>query len=350
MGNLCVTDKLDERSFGLCPGPGAEDEGSIGMSLRKFDSKYEVDYVNTLGIGAFSQVFLCNLKDSPDETYAVKIINIDAEARGPLQMIYSEIKILQKLGNHPNIMHLDDVYNEVVDEDRREIRMVLELCEGGDLLDRVHAKGFYEEADAIVLVSNIVEAVAYIHSKGIMHRDLKPENVLLTSHESDTDIKISDFGLAKMCKNYPMELPRSRSLCGSDLYLAPEVIQQQEYGREVDIWAVGVVTYGMLCGSLPFLDSDLKKVYHQIVTGQLKFGEPQWTTVSGNARHFIRSVMQLDSAERLTAAEALEHPWLTGDGTAMPGQSFKTNGPTTKVVSPDSSFRSEGSEQPNGFC
>lgn len=320
MGNLCVTDQLDKPFEGspsgsFCPGPGLSDGRPLGSTSGKsFDSKYEADSTETIGIGAFSQVFLCWRKDDPDCTYALKLIDIDAEAKGPLKMIYEEIKIMQVLGSHPSIMHLEDVYNEL-NEDRREIRMVLELCEGGDLLDRVHKKGFYPEDEAILLVSNVLRAITYIHSKGIMHRDVKPENVLLTSFESDTDVKISDFGLAKIEKNFPRVLPRSRSLCGSDLYLAPEVIKQQEYGREVDVWAVGVVTYGMLCGSLPFLHSDLQKVYAWIIAGDLKFSEKQWANVSNNARHFIRSLMEVECIERLTAEEALDHPWLNGEGT-----------------------------------
>merc|ERR1711998_685258 len=95
------------------------------------------------------------------------------------------------------------------------------------------------------LAFNLVDAVAYIHSKGIMHRDLKPENILLVSKHSDTDIKISDLGLAKMSKDFPNRLPRATSICGSDYYLAPEVLKQEEYGREVDIWATGVITYSL---------------------------------------------------------------------------------------------------------
>merc|ERR1712224_1073625 len=117
--------------------------------------------------------------------------------------------------------------------------------------------GYYPEMEGKVVVSNLVEAVAYIHSKGIMHRDLKPENILLVSKDSDTDIKISDFGLAKVSKDFPNRLPRSASICGSDFYLAPEVVRQEEYGREVDIWSAGVVAYVVLSGSLPFFHNVL---------------------------------------------------------------------------------------------
>merc|ERR1711971_59203 len=124
-----------------------------------------------------------------------------------------------------------------------------------------------------VLIRNLLSALAFIHNKGIMHRDLKPENILLASKVSNTDIKISDFGLAKISKDYPRRLPRSHSICGSDFYLAPEVIKQEEYGREIDVRSVGVVCYVILSGSLPFFHNVLHKLYRQIVERDLSFPE-----------------------------------------------------------------------------
>merc|ERR1712224_850768 len=153
--------------------------------------------------------------------------------------------------------------------------------------------GYYPEMEGKVVVSNLVEAVAYIHSKGIMHRDLKPENILLVSKNSDTDIKISDFGLAKISKDFPHRLPRSESICGSDFYLAPEVIRQEEYGREIDIWAVGVITYALLSGSLPFFRDLLHKLYRQIMERDVSFPESKWSKVSMGAQDFILRLLQV---------------------------------------------------------
>merc|ERR1719181_2022992 len=143
-----------------------------------------------------------------------------------------------------------------------------------------------------------------------MHRDLKPENILLVSKTNDTDIKISDFGLAKMSKDFPHRLPRSHSICGSDFYLAPEVVKQEEYGREIDIWSVGVITYVLLNGSLPFFHNVLHKLYRQIVERDLSFPEPQWSKVSKGAQDFILRLLQIRAGDRLTAEQALNHPWL----------------------------------------
>merc|ERR1712110_1347788 len=130
------------------------------------------------------------------------------------------------------------------------------------------------------------------------HRDLKPENILLVSKASDTEIQISDFGLAKRSTNG--RYPRSRSICGSDFYLAPEVISNLEYGQEVDMWAIGIITYVVLCGSVPFYDGALHELYKKILECWLSFSEDSWKDVSDDAQDFITSILQFDAASRLT--------------------------------------------------
>merc|ERR1719378_726132 len=169
--------------------------------------------------------------------------------------------------------------------------------------------------EAKLLIKNLLEAVSFIHSKGIMHRDLKPENILLASKVSNTDIKISDFGLAKISNDYPRRLPRSHSICGSDFYLAPEVIKQEEYGREIDIWALGVIAYVVMSGSLPFFHNVLHKLYRQIVERDLSFPEQAWRSVSKGAQDFILRLLQVRAGDRLNAEQAQNHPWLRGAGT-----------------------------------
>merc|ERR1712137_262338 len=165
---------------------------------------------------------------------------------------------------------------------------------------------------------NLLQGVTYVHTKGIMHRDLKPENILLASKVSHTDVKISDFGLAKLSRNFPERLPRATSICGSDFYLAPEVIRQEEYGREIDIWALGVIAYVLLSGSLPFFHNILHKLYRQIVERDLSFPEQAWKNVSKGALDFILRLLQVRAGGRLTADQALSHPWLrTANGASF---------------------------------
>mmetsp|Transcript_83257 Transcript_83257/g.156683 ORF Transcript_83257/g.156683 Transcript_83257/m.156683 type:complete len:412 (+) Transcript_83257:64-1299(+) len=280
-----------------------------------FEETYEVDEVNYIGTGKFSVVHLCWRRAQPEKRYALKVINTRAGDVASENRIKEEINILQLLGNHPNIVTLIDVDESLPNC----IRIVMELCEGGELYDRIQQKAYYPEQEAKACVRNLLDATAYIHSRGIMHRDLKPENILLASKVSNTEVKISDFGLAKISKDFPRRLPRSHSICGSDFYLAPEVIKQEEYGREIDIWAIGVITYVLLSGSLPFFHQVLHKLYRQIVERDLSFPEQAWKNVSKGALDFILRILQVRPGDRLTADQCLGHPWLRNISS---GQSF----------------------------
>jgi len=290
-------------SIALCP-------TDVFYNDDAFDENYEVDEANYIGTGKFSVVHLCWRKYQPEKRYALKVIQTRADDHQSLTRIFEEINILRVLGNHPAIIQLVDMDESVANS----IRLVLELCEGGELYDRIQQKQFYAEQEAKVLIKNLLEAVNFIHSKGIMHRDLKPENILLASKVSNTDIKISDFGLAKISKDFPRRLPRSHSICGSDFYLAPEVIKQEEYGREIDIWSIGVVSYVVLSGSLPFFHNVLHKLYRQIVERDLSFPEQAWKSVAKGAQDFILRLLQVRPGDRLTAEQSFSHPWLRGAG------------------------------------
>jgi len=300
---------MGNKLVAFCPTDFLEDES--------FDTIYEVDESNYIGRGKFAEVYLCWRRNAPEKRYALKDINTRLGDMASINRIKEEIHILQVLGNHRALVSLIDK-----DETAIKIRLVLELCEGGELYDRIQQKQYYPEHEAKVACYNLLEACQYIHNKGIMHRDLKPENILLASKVSNTDIKISDFGLAKISRDYPRRLPRSHSICGSDFYLAPEVIKQEEYGREIDIWAIGVITYVLLSGSLPFFHNVLHKLYRQIVERDLNFPESAWKNVSKGALDFILRLLQVRAGDRLTADQALSHPWLRGTGGGASFSSF----------------------------
>mmetsp|Transcript_11219 Transcript_11219/g.25584 ORF Transcript_11219/g.25584 Transcript_11219/m.25584 type:complete len:292 (+) Transcript_11219:54-929(+) len=269
-----------------------------------FDELYGTDG-QVIGTGKFSEVQMCYLRSNPDKRYALKVINPMADETAPLKQVQDEINILQMLTGHPNIVELIDV-----DQQPHCIRLVLDLCEGGELYDKVQAKGYYQESEAKECIRGLLEAVAFFHGKGVMHRDLKPENILLVSTENDTDVKVSDFGLAKVSYDFPRKLPRANSTCGSDFYLAPEVIKQEEYGREVDVWACGVITYVVMSGTLPFYNQTLHKLYRQIVERDISFPSKPWATASKGAQDFVLRLLHVRAGERLTATQALSHPWL----------------------------------------
>lgn len=319
-----------------------EDEG--------FDNIYTVDESNYIGTGKFAVVHLCWKKNQPDRRFALKVINTKVGDAASVNRIREEISILQVIGNdRTGLVGLVDV-----DESKPgSIRLVLELCEGGELYDRIQQKQYYPEQEAKACCRNLLEACAYIHGRGIMHRDLKPENILLTSKVNNTDVKISDFGLARISRDYPRRLPRSHSICGSDFYLAPEVIKQEEYGREIDIWALGVITYVILSGSLPFFHNVLHKLYRQIVERDLSFPEAAWKNVSKGALDFILRLLQVRAGDRLTADQALSHPWLRSSSSAS-FSSFDQSNPVSRTNSHLNNYNAQygdnlqrGSSQPH---
>jgi calcium/calmodulin-dependent protein kinase I len=317
----------------LCP-------TDVFYSDDSFDENYEVDEANYIGTGKFSVVHLCWRKYQPEKRYALKVISTRPDDHQSAARIFEEINILRVLGNHPAIIQLVDMDESI----QNTIRLVLELCEGGELYDRIQQKQFYPEQEAKLLIKNLLEAVAFIHSKGIMHRDLKPENILLASKVSNTDIKISDFGLAKISKDYPRRLPRSHSICGSDFYLAPEVIKQEEYGREIDIWSIGVVSYVILSGSLPFFHNVLHKLYRQIVERDLSFPEQAWRSVAKGAQDFILRLLQVRPGDRLSADSSMSHPWLRGASTKE--GSFGSNWSGENAMPGNPNFYNQASNAP----
>lgn len=322
MGNRCAA---------LCPTDVFQEQA--------FDDQYQIDEGKYLGTGKFAVVHLCWRRSQPESRFALKVINTRVGDTASLNRIREEIEICTVLGVHPSLVSLIDVDETMPGS----IRLVLELCEGGELYDRIQQKQYYAENEAKVCCRNLLCGVAYIHSKGVMHRDLKPENILLASKVSNVDIKISDFGLAKMSRDFPRRLPRSHSICGSDFYLAPEVIKQEEYGREIDVWAVGIITYVLLSGSLPFFHNVLHKLYRQIVERDMSFPEQAWRNVSKGALDFILRLLQVRAGDRLTAEQALTHPWLRGasSGGGSSFGSFDWPG-STAAVQRDQSYGSSG--------
>lgn len=266
---------------------------------------YDVEESKSLGDGRFSKVYLCWRKALPSKKYAMKVIDTTGPGAASRSQVEEEIFILRMLGDSAGIVRCIEA-----DMTGDTIRIVLDLCVGGELYDAIRAKHHYTEHEARTTVHRILTGVAYVHSKGVMHRDLKPENILLIDRQRCTEVKISDFGLARAAKDYPRKLPRATTICGSDFYLAPELIMQQEYGREIDVWAVGVITYVILCGSLPFFDNVLHKLYRQIVERDLRFSEQPWKAVSKGAQDFIVRTLQVRPGERISAGDALSHMWI----------------------------------------
>jgi len=276
--------------------PANEEETKVKRTPTVED-KYELKDV--LGTGAFSQVRLAESKED-GQMHAVKIIDKKA-LRGKEDSLENEIRVLKRL-DHKNVVKLLEAY-----ESRQCVYLVMELVTGGELFDRIVEKGSYSEKDAADLIKQVLSAVAYMHEEGVVHRDLKPENLLYYSPDADSKIMISDFGLSKMEESGVMA-----TACGTPGYVAPEVLAQKPYGKAVDVWSIGVISYILLCGYPPFYDENDANLFAQILKGEFEFDSPYWDDISEEAKDFIRSLMCVNVENRLTCHTALEHSWITG--------------------------------------
>ncbi|XP_039299072.1 calcium/calmodulin-dependent protein kinase type 1 isoform X5 [Nilaparvata lugens] len=254
-----------------------------------------------LGTGAFSEVRLAESKEHEGQMFAVKIIDKKA-LKGKEDSLENEIKVLRRL-THPNIVQLLETF-----EDKHKVYLVMELVTGGELFDRIVEKGSYTEKDASDLIRQVLEAVDYMHEQGVVHRDLKPENLLYYSPDEDSKIMISDFGLSKMEDSGIMA-----TACGTPGYVAPEVLAQKPYGKAVDVWSIGVISYILLCGYPPFYDENDANLFAQILKGEFDFDSPYWDDISDSAKDFIRQLMCVDVDKRYTCRQALAHPWISGN-------------------------------------
>merc|ERR1739844_320867 len=268
------------------------------MGTPTVEDKYILKDV--LGTGAFSQVRLAESKDRPGDLHAIKVIDKKA-LKGKEDSLENEIKVLRRL-DHPKVVKLLEAY-----ESKSYVYLVMELVTGGELFDRIVEKGSYTEKDAADLIKQVLSAVAYMHSSGVVHRDLKPENLLYHSPDEDSKIMISDFGLSKMEDSGIMA-----TACGTPGYVAPEVLAQKPYGKEVDVWSIGVISYILLCGYPPFYDENDANLFAQILKGEFEFDSPYWDDISQEAKEFIRSLMCVDVDKRLSCEDAIAHSWISG--------------------------------------
>jgi len=232
---------------------------------------------------------------------AIKIIDKKQNSE-KLENVKREIDLMKKL-KHTNIVCLKDVFEDEGEEGK--IYMVMEYVNGGELFDHIVNRGNYSERDAVFVVRQIIEAVAYLHSHNIVHRDLKPENLLCTGSNNEI-IKVADFGLSK---EFDVE-KALETMCGTPDYVAPEVLRGHGYTNAVDIWSIGVVTYVMLCGSPPFYGNDDREVFLKILQADYKFFSPEWDSISTEAKDFIRVLLVLDPNRRPTASQCLDAPWI----------------------------------------
>ena len=329
------------------PGISRKARSSLGHHRPKIFDKYKV--LEVLGKGQFGTVFAVeerypakrpapvgkwakkrnvSNKEKP-RVFACKVVDVRAvNAAGNdsktndsrLEDIMKEIEMMIGLGSdHPNVQGLIDF---VIEDDKAYI--VSSLCRGGDLAQALDMRGCLCEEDARNVMAGIFNGLSHLHSLGVMHRDIKLENILLTDSKHDmSKVKIIDMGFAKH-----LATPHAEALntvCGTPLYIAPELVRSTVqtrqahkkalYGTQADMWSCGVILYCLLSGYPPFDPSgcaSIFEMFEDIEQAAYDFWDPVWETVSGEAMSMIESLLEPDPTRRLTAEEALCHPWMAG--------------------------------------
>ncbi|EXB50311.1 Calcium-dependent protein kinase 9 [Morus notabilis] len=268
------------------------------------DIKNHYTFGKELGRGQFGVTYLCT-ENSTGRLYACKSISKrKLVSKNDKEDMKREIRIMQHLSGQPNIVEFKGAY-----EDKQSVNLVMELCAGGELFDRIIAKGHYSERAAASICRAIVKVVHNCHFMGVMHRDLKPENFLLSSKEENALLKATDFGLSVFIEDGKVY----RDIVGSAYYVAPEVLKRK-YGREMDIWSAGVILYILLSGVPPFWAETEKGIFDAILQGEIDFVSDPWPSISSSAKDLICKMLKQDPKKRITPSDVLEHPWIREGG------------------------------------
>eukprot|EP00292_Cryptomonas_paramecium_P005260 CAMPEP_0113693906 /NCGR_PEP_ID=MMETSP0038_2-20120614/19947_1 /TAXON_ID=2898 /ORGANISM="Cryptomonas paramecium" /LENGTH=436 /DNA_ID=CAMNT_0000616075 /DNA_START=53 /DNA_END=1359 /DNA_ORIENTATION=- /assembly_acc=CAM_ASM_000170 len=293
---MSTADRSDKKARVIFPRNGANVEYVVGK---------------TLGRGSYATVKVATEVKS-QRSFAVKIFDRMNQEFSP-KLLEQEIETMKTL-QHPNIVQFIDFY-----QDKRKAYLLLELVDGGTVLDRILANEFFSEKDAACVTVDVVNALHFLHNMGVSHRDLKPQNLLYASADPSSPdfntVKVADFG------SFYGDQSVMSTVCGTAEYLAPEMLDQLQgggsgYGPEVDLWSLGVCVYGMLCGFAPFFDESRPALFQKIKKGKVNFPLPYWEHVSEGAKNFICKVLVVDPVERFTAAQCLEHEWIRHAGEA----------------------------------
>lgn len=273
---------------------------------KNFDRCYTIGKL--LGHGQFGYTYVATDKANGDRVAVKRIEKNKMVLPIAVEDVKREVKILQELTGHENVVQFYDAF-----EDDSYVYIVMELCEGGELLDRILAKkdSRYTEKDAAVVVRQMLKVAAQCHLHGLVHRDMKPENFLFKSTKEDSSLKATDFGLSDFIK--PGK--KFQDIVGSAYYVAPEVLKRKS-GPESDVWSIGVITYILLCGRRPFWDKTEDGIFKEVLRNKPDFRRKPWPSISNSAKDFVKKLLVKDPRARLTASQALSHPWVREGGSA----------------------------------
>jgi len=288
----------------LCP------EQTPNFPVLQHESEDLKDYYTLgrkLGEGQFGTTYLCTERATGLQ-YACKCIpKRKLISQEEIEDVGREVEVMSHLSGHPNIVTIKGAYEDAV-----TVYLVMELCEGGELFDRIIERGTYTEAKAANLTRTIVGVVEACHRSGVVHRDLKPENFLFKTKHEDSVLKAADFGSSRFFE--PGDV--FTDIVGSPYYVAPEVLDRH-YGPEADIWSAGVILYILLCGAPPFWAETVQGIFEKVMEGEPpSFDSDPWPNISEGAKDLIRKMLNPDPKKRLSASEVLKHPWIRVDGVA----------------------------------
>ncbi|KAH6803755.1 calcium-dependent protein kinase 16 [Perilla frutescens var. frutescens] len=273
---------------------------------KDFDMRFTIGKL--LGHGQFGYTYVAIDKSSGDRVAVKKIDKNKMVLPIAVEDVKREVKILRALAGHENVVHFYNAF-----EDDSFVYIVMELCEGGELLDRILSKkdSRYTEKDAAIVVRQMLKVAAECHLHGFVHRDMKPENFLFKSPKEDSHLKATDFGLSDFIK--PGK--KFQDIVGSAYYVAPEVLKRKS-GPESDVWSIGVITYILLCGRRPFWDKTEDGIFKEVLRNKPDFRRKPWPGISNAAKDFVKKLLVKNPQARLTAAQALSHPWVREGGEA----------------------------------
>ncbi|CAD8175812.1 unnamed protein product [Paramecium octaurelia] len=286
---------------------GEKISSEIFVDLKDGNIYEEYEVRSTLGEGAFGCVKLVAHRKTK-MPYAMKQIKKQGLIKEDQKILFSEMDIL-RLIDHPNIVKLHKLY-----QDNIHYYMVTELCQGGELFDKLASEKNFTEKKAAEIMKQVLSAVTYCHERKIIHRDLKLENILLETKSANSNIKVIDFGTSRKVQ----EDEKLKLKIGTLYYMAPEVFQGQ-YDLKVDVWSVGVILYILLCGYPPF-NGDDTTIKKKIQKGTFEFNDTEWRSISQEAKDLITKMLKFDPQQRITAQQALQDPWIQSKAPSNPVQ------------------------------
>ncbi|XP_027179305.1 calcium-dependent protein kinase 18-like [Coffea eugenioides] len=298
--------------------PSSRRQGGVIPCGKRTDFGYDKDFDRRytlgklLGHGQFGYTYVGTDKSNGDRVAVKRIEKNKMVLPIAVEDVKREVRILKALAGHENVVQFYNAF-----EDDSYVYIVMELCEGGELLDRILSKkdSRYTEKDAAIVVRQMLKVAAECHLHGLVHRDMKPENFLFKSPKVDSSLKATDFGLSDFIR--PGK--KFQDIVGSAYYVAPEVLKRRS-GPESDVWSIGVITYILLCGRRPFWDKTEDGIFKEVLRNKPDFRRKPWPSISNSARDFVKKLLVKDPRARLTAAQALSHPWVRegGDASEIP--------------------------------